>query len=77
MHREERRVSRTPTTSGSSEVRCRQGSGPDRGRCPVEHRGGIPSIRPSVCTSLPGLDEAAQRKDWASWRLVQAAQTLV
>ena len=29
------------------------GSGSDRGRCPVELRGGIPCVRLSVCTYVP------------------------
>ena len=41
------------------------GQGPDRERCPVEHRGEIPSvhtsIRPFVRTFPPGLAQAAQR----------------
>ena len=52
------------------------GSGPDRGRCPVEHRGKIPSVRTSVRmsvhtsvrTSPPGLAQAiwwlAQATSW-------------
>ena len=33
-------------------MNVKQGSGPDRGRSPVEW-GEIPSIRPSICPSIP------------------------
>ena len=42
-----------PAISCGAKARCRQGSGPNRGRCPVEHRGKFrPSIRTSVCPSV-------------------------
>ena len=68
-------------------ISCFWGSGSDGGRCPVEHRGEIPSIRPSIhlsVRSLLRLAQAAHRQDQTGWfwlaqatqRLAQASQRL-
>ena len=44
------------------------GSGPDRGRCPVEDRGEILSVPTYVRASTPRPDPASRRPDPASGR---------
>ena len=52
-----------PAISGSAKARCRQGSG----RCPVEHRGKIPSIHPSISLFvLPSTHPSIFEVAWAS-----------
>ena len=57
-----------PAISCGAKTRCRQGSGPNRGRCPVEHRGEIPSvhqyIRLYVCPHVLPLGWLRLSRGW-------------
>ena len=63
-----------PAISCGAKARCRQGSGPNRGRCPVEHRGKFRlSVHLSVCPSILEMSWISLCIAWARFWLALAS----